>query len=94
MDRLNDKMEETGSTFSIANDTNQEMIIVHEPECFEFKLPVNEELEVETRCCKDSILLRTSVDDEGKVVIRVFDDVSLYKVIYKGEDIFKKYLDD
>jgi hypothetical protein len=51
-------------------------------------------LKIETICCKDSITLSTSVDGDGKVAIRVFGDDSFYRVIYKGEDIFRKYLDD
>jgi hypothetical protein len=82
---------ETRTSFNILNNTGLEMEIIHEPECFEFSLPLNEEVTIEVNSCKDSILLRTSIEN-GKVIIAVLGSESLYTVYYKGEDIFAKFL--
>ena len=79
------------TSFTIQNDSENEMTIIHEPECFEFHLPVNEELIIEVRSSEKSILLMHSLDS-GRICISILDDVSLYKVLYKGNDAFGKYI--
>lgn len=83
-------MENRITSFKILNDTDKEMDIVHEPECFQFCLPSNEEITIETNACRDSILIRTSVEN-SKVILSILDDGSFYEVFYKGENVFKKY---
>jgi len=80
------------TSFKILNDTGSKIEIIHEPECFEFNLPENEEIEIETGACKESILIRASLE-EGRIVLSVLDENSLYSVSNNGEDVFKKYLD-
>ncbi|WP_343307876.1 hypothetical protein AAHN97_12075 [Chitinophaga niabensis] len=79
------------TSFKIFNSSDSEMEIIHEPECFIFKLPVNEEIKVETDSCEESIQLKVFIDS-GKAVISILDENSLYSVFYKGENIFEKYL--
>ena len=81
----------TATTFTIRNDSETIMKIIHEPEAIEFELPPNEEIQIETDGCPESILLSTCIAD-GKIVIAIFDHRSDYKVYYKGKDVFDKYL--
>jgi hypothetical protein len=80
------------TTFILQNITGKVMTIVHEPECFEFELPVNEEIEIETDCHPDSIVLLFS-EDEGQPLLSILSSKSLYTVKYKGQDAFAKFLD-
>jgi len=79
------------TTFTISNDTDGNMTIIHEPECFEFMLPINEEITIETDSCKNSIHLKTYIED-GLITIAILGNKSLYSVYYKGNNIFEKYL--
>jgi hypothetical protein len=80
------------TSFSISNDTGTEMIIMHEPDCFEFDLPPGEELIIETYCCRNSIVLNTGIEN-GKIRISITGNKSLYNAYHKGENIFKGYFD-
>jgi hypothetical protein len=79
-----------GTSFKIFNSTDLNMEIIHEPECFDFELPPNEEVIIETECCEESIILDTSIEN-GKVTISIHWANSLYRVRYKDEDVFDKY---
>lgn len=84
-------MDKSKTTFEILNETANAMSIVHEPECFEFQLPVNESATIEVDSCESSVQLRVSREDDN-VTISILDDSSLYKVFYNKEDVFKKYM--
>lgn len=64
---------------------------MHEPEGFEFRLPPNEEVMVQVDSVEHSITLVQSME-ENTCVINVMDNKSPYKVLYKGVDVFAKYL--
>ena len=84
-------MNKSKTTFEVLNDTANTISILHEPECFEFQLPINELAIIEVDSRESSIQLRISHDD-GKVTISILDDSSLYKVFHNKEDVFKKYM--
>ena len=85
-------MESKITTFRVANESGKTMIIVHEPEYYEFLLPDNEEVLIVVKSCEESASLRHSFEDD-MIVVRVLDHKSPYKVIYKGEDVFEKFFD-
>ena len=68
------------------------MLIIHEPECFEFYLPPNEVLTIEFYANKNSILLKHFIEGNS-IGISILDDQSPYRVMYKGMDVFEKYMD-
>ena len=80
------------NTISIVNNSGLDMDIIHEPECFEFKLPVNEEVTIETIPCKESLQLKIGID-EGKIFISIIPDRSLYAVYHQGVNVFKEFLE-
>lgn len=79
------------TSFKISNTSNSEMEIIHEPECFTFNLPINEEIIIETNACLDSIQLNITSEDD-KIAISILDEKSDYKVLHNGQDVFAKYL--
>lgn len=79
------------TSLKIFNSSNSEMEIIHEPESFIFNLPINEEIIIETDSCKESIQLKVS-SDNGKIVIAILDENSLYSVLHDGQNVFSKYL--
>jgi hypothetical protein len=79
------------TSFKIFNSSNSEMEVIHEPECFTFNLPVNEEIIVESDSCKESIQLKASYKN-GKIIISILDENSLYTVLKNGENVFEQYL--
>lgn len=78
--------------FTIKNDTNLPMTIVHEPECFEFEVPISNEIVIETDPVNDSINLKIDVI-EGKTVVSIWPHRSMYSVYHNGNDVFGKYFD-
>jgi len=80
------------TTFELSNNTSSEITIVHEPECFEFQLPVNEHIIIETNSCAESIVLNIW-ELKGEVGISILDHKSPYNVYHKGENVFEKYMD-
>ena len=68
------------------------MDIIHEPECFEFKLSINEEITLATNPCKESVQLRVGIE-QGKVLISIIPHKSLYAVYHQGGDVFKEFLE-
>ncbi|TKC60279.1 hypothetical protein FBD94_15345 [Pedobacter hiemivivus] len=82
---------EQKTSFKIFNNSNSDLELIHEPESFIFNLPINEEVIVEMDSCRESIQLKMSVDN-GKAVIAILDENSLYRISHNGEDIFEKYL--
>jgi len=80
------------SSFDILNSSEKELIIIHEPECFEFYLQPNDEVTIVFNSSLDAILLRHSIDGD-KIVVSIIDDKSPYRVIHNGIDIFEKYMD-
>ena len=81
------------TTFKIKNTFDSNLSVIHELEGFEFHLPLNEEITIEVES-KDgvSILLNIGLVD-GEYVIGIIPELSFYKVYYKGENVFKKYLE-
>jgi hypothetical protein len=80
------------TTFTIINSTGLEMDICHEPECFEFQLPKNEEVMIQVPSRKETVALRVSIEN-GKVYICVIDDYNFYKVFHNGVDVFEEFMD-
>ena len=78
-------------SFQIVNKFSSEMLFLHEPEGFEFRLPPNEEVTIQVDPVEHSITLVHSME-ENTCVINILDDKSLYKVLYKGVDVFAQYL--
>ena len=76
------------SSFNIKNSSEKGLIIIHEPECFEFYLQPNDEVTIAFNSSLDSVLLRHSIDD-NKIVVSIIDDKSSYRVIHHGVDIFE-----
>jgi len=83
-------MTNSVTSFDILNDTENDMEIVHEPECFEFMLPPGEKLTIEVDSCEQSIILRHSLAKET-VILSILDNKSYYTVRYKGIDVFCKH---
>ncbi len=83
-------MANSVTSFDILNDTENDLEIIHEPECFEFMLPPREKLTIEVDSCEQSIILRHSLA-KGTVIISILDDKSYYTVKYKGIDVFSKH---
>lgn len=83
-------MASSVTSFDILNDTENNLEIIHEPECFEFMLPPGESLTIEVESCEQSVVLRHSLA-KGTVIISILDDKSYYTVRYKGTDVFIKY---
>jgi hypothetical protein len=83
-------MKQKKISFTIFNDTQRGIILIHEPECFEFTLPPNEEVVIEADCCEHSIVLKQSIAD-SQHLISILDENSLYNVLYKGVDVFNKF---
>jgi len=79
------------TSFKIFNSSDSDMEIIHEPECFIFNLPINEEVTVESDSCRESIQLKVSLD-KGKIAISILDENSLYNVFYNGKNVFENYL--
>ena len=79
------------TTFTIVNWTGLEMEICHEPECFEFKLPINDEVMVQVPSRNETVELRVSIEN-GKIYISVIDDYGNYKVLHNGKDVFEDLL--
>ena len=82
---------QTRTSFVINNHTGKELTIQQEPEGFLFMVPVGEDVTIETDSCLESVELRHSIDIDG-VTIGVINDHNNYRVLYKGEDVFEKYL--
>lgn len=80
------------TSFTISNHTDHPMTIVHEPECFEFELPIKEEVVIETEPVEDSVYLRVYQDEKSRTIIDVMDSKSLYVVYHKGKDAFEEYI--
>ena len=80
------------NTFTILNSTGLEMDIIHEPECFEFTLPIDNEVTIATNACEESIQLRIGVA-EGKTLISILSNKSLYEVHHQGVDVFKELVE-
>ena len=83
-------MANSVTSFDILNDTENDLEIIHEPECFEFMLPPGEKLTLEVNSCEQSIILRHSLAKDT-VILSILDDQSYYTVRYKGIDVFSKY---
>ncbi|NSL88968.1 hypothetical protein ECE50_019155 [Chitinophaga sp. Mgbs1] len=79
------------TSFKILNSSDTEMEIIHEPECFTFNLPINQEVLIETKAKLEAIQLRITID-EGKIVVSILDENSPYNVLHNGEDVFEKYI--
>ena len=79
------------TSFVINNDTGKKMCIMQEPEGFEFMVPIGEDVVIEADSCLESVILRHSIDIDG-VTIGVINDENNYRVLYKGEDVFKDVL--
>lgn len=79
------------TSLKIRNNLQENIIIIHEPECFEFTLPPNEEILIETEPKAESIQLNIDVDN-GEILISVIPNNSLYTIYYNGQDAFEKYL--
>ena len=80
------------TSFKIENDTESEIVIIHEPEAFEFNLPPKKELEVETMAEKDSISISIS-SDQTTIYLSFWGHRSYYKLFYEGTEIFEEYYD-
>jgi hypothetical protein len=80
------------SSFEILNNSEKDMVIRHEPECFEFNLPPNEKVTIIFNSCMDSILLRHYIYDDN-ICVDIIDDQSPYQVVHNGVDVFAKYFD-
>ncbi|RBL89587.1 hypothetical protein [Chitinophaga flava] len=81
-------MSEDRVSFTILNQSEKDMYIIHEPEAFEFLLPPGEEVVVEMKPCKRGVALGQSIYN-GHCVTAILDANSLYNVYYKGKDVFK-----
>jgi hypothetical protein len=79
------------SNFTIYNSSEKEMIIVHEPEGFEFCLPKLQEVVVESDFVMTGIRLNISVSDQ-QIVLAILDDQNNYRVLQNGKDVFQEYL--
>lgn len=79
------------TSFQILNALGVEMIFIHEPEGFEFSLPPNEEVTIQVESVENSIVLVNSMHNNS-CVVSVMDDKCNYRVFYKGEDVFEKFL--
>ena len=77
------------TSFAIMNDTGKELIIVHEPECTEFVLPIGDEVSVEIDSCANSIAIRVSHED-NQSRIALLGHKGLYNVTYKSEAAFEE----
>ena len=80
-----------GTSFKILNSTDKSMRIIHEPECVEFELPVNKEIEILVENVESAIVLRYSLEN-GAISVAILDDKSYYRVIQKGIDVFEDLL--
>lgn len=78
------------TTFRIFNDTKAEMLIIQEPNGFEFILPADDEILIEFNSGENGVILKQSLEG-GKIVISILDDLSSYKVLYKSKDIFERF---
>lgn len=74
-------------SFKIFNSSEQNMEIIHEPECFAFDLPVNEEVLVEIKPFLESVQLKI-YSDNGRIVVSILDENSKYNVLHDGKDVF------
>lgn len=83
-------MANSVTSFEIHNETDKDMEIIHEPECFEFVLPPGERLTIEVDSCEQSVVLCHSLVKDT-VILSILDHKSLYTVRYKGVDVFRKY---
>lgn len=81
----------TPTSFTIRNDSENIMVIVHEPQAIEFELPSNEEIQIETNAVPESVVLSTCIAN-GKIVIAIHDNKSYYKVYHKGKEPFVELL--
>ena len=79
------------SSFQIENISTTELLIIHEPEGFEFQLPPNESVTVECDPVPDGVVLRYGID-QGMAVIGIMPERSYYRVVYKGQDVFAEFL--
>lgn len=79
------------TSFVLHNTSETNMIIVHEPECFEFILKPGEEVSIITECCENSVELRYSINGEN-IVVAILDDRSRYMVIQNGVDVFGEFM--
>ncbi|QJB30801.1 hypothetical protein HF329_05605 [Chitinophaga oryzae] len=79
------------TSFSIYNSSDSDMEVIHEPEGFVYTLPIREEIVIVADSCLNSVQIKIS-SEENKIVVAILDEKSLYSVMYKGEDVFKKYL--
>lgn len=80
------------SSFDIQNRSEKDLIISHEPECFEFALPPNETVTIVFNSCIDSLFIRHHITGD-KIGIDIIEDNSQYRVIHNGIDVFEKYMD-
>jgi hypothetical protein len=78
------------TTFSIKNNSGNNMTIVHEPEGFEYELSPTQEIVIATNGGKDSIVIETLID-VGKIVLYIADNKSPYSVYCNGVNVFEKY---
>lgn len=81
------------TSFKIRNSSDSEIEIIHEPECFTYNLPINEEASVKTNACLNSIQLNVT-SENGKIIISILDENSYYYVLHNDQNVFKKYLLD
>ena len=86
-------MSSNTTSFTIRNDSNAIMTIVHEPECFEYELPPNEEVIVEVDAVQKSVALYYHLED-CRITVSIVDERSLgYRVYHNGIDVFERLMD-
>jgi hypothetical protein len=79
------------TTFQILNESSRDIIIVNEPNGFEFVLSNKIEITIEIESLKNAITLRHSIR-ENQIVIALLDDSSNYRVLSEGVDVFEKFV--
>ena len=80
------------SSFTIHNSSEMSMILVHEPECFEYELPPGEEAIIEFDSGEKRVYLRWYGAADGKMAVAILDDNGLYSVYSQGVNVFAEYL--
>jgi len=81
-------MENDRVQFKVVNDTDTDLIIIHEPEAIEFSLHRKKNIMVEYNAFKDSILLSISTQNNS-AYLQIWDgDDTNYRVLQNGKDVF------